>query len=259
MPKTGVLLIHGLTGSPHELGPIDIALQQSGYQTQLVTLPGHGDKPSKAFIETSAIDILDHCAEEYEALSRVVDQVYIVGHSLGGICTLLTAAVQPPKLKGIVVFSAPYEHAYFFNYIQGLMQLPVSDLMRGLYYDSRRYHFVRPDCKPWNIPRLLQQTNVMFSLMKEQVHNIDVPVSLVHSAYDLTIPYREMTKLAERIGKPQRVKMTTLTQCGHKIFPASRDIDEAVRVVQSFIETDCEQLAQEPLIQEVHLVPAIAS
>lgn len=247
MREKGILLIHGLTGSPHEMRPVDEVLQAQGYQTRVVTLPGHGDRPTKRFQETSALEILDHCSLEYEQLSKEVDELYIVGHSLGGICTLLTAAVQPPKLNGVVVFSAPYEHAYFYNYLHGFMQLPVQHIIQGYRYDShqgRITSFTRPDCKPWNLPRVVSQSRILFSLMKEQVHNIEVPVSLVHSAYDLTIPYREMQKLADRIGKPERIRMTTLNKSGHRIFPFSHDIGEAVQVVLNFVEQDCEQLAQ---------------
>lgn len=242
--KKGILLIHGLTGSPLEMMPVHEQLEQGGYQTRLVTLPGHGERPAKRFFETSALEILDHCAAEYEAFSQDVDEVYIVGHSLGAICTLLTAAIRPPKLKGVVVFSAPYEHAYFYNYVHGLARMPIPHLIRGLYFAPRdKIRFSRPDCKPWNVPKLLQQSRVIFSLMKEQVHNIEVPVSLAHSLYDLTIPYPEMEKLARIIGKSAPVKMTSLNRSGHRIFPVSQDMDDAVKVIFDFLERDCDAMA----------------
>lgn len=243
MRKKGILLIHGLTGSPIEFDPVNGLLQQAGYHTRMVTLPGHGENPAKRFHETSAFEILDHCASEYQKLAEESDEVYIVGHSLGGICTLLTAAIRPPKLQGVVVFSAPYEHAYFYNYIHGLARMPVPHLIRGIYFAPRdKVRFARPDCKPWNMPKLLQQSRVIFSLMKEHVHNIEVPVSLAHSLYDLTIPYPEMQKLASIIGKSAPVKMTTLDKSGHRIFPVSQDMDGAMQVIVDFLERDCEAM-----------------
>jgi esterase/lipase len=243
-PKKGILLIHGLTGSPHEFLPIDTVLAEAGYHTRRVTLPGHGDNPCKRFHETSALEILDHCASEYELISKEVDEVYIVGHSLGGICTLLTAAVRPPKLKGVVVFSAPYEHAYFYNYVHGLARLPLGQLLRSLYMAPRdKVKFTTPDSRIWHVPRLLQQSKIIFSLMKEHLHNVNVPVSLAHSLYDLTIPYSEMQKLADRLCTNCQIKTTTLTRSGHRIFPISKDMDEAIRVIFDFLETDCAVLA----------------
>lgn len=244
MRKQGVLLIHGLTGSPREFVPVDTALQAAGYQTRLVALPGHGDNPSRRFHETSAIEVLDHCASEYESFSRNVDEVFIVGHSLGGICTLLTAAVQPPKLQGVVAFSAPYEHAFMYNYMHGFARMPLTELVQGISYAPRyRIKCRRPSVPPWALPKLVGQSRVMFDLMKEHVPRIEVPVSLAHSVYDLTIPYQEMHKLAERIGCPERVKTHTLRNSGHRIFPLSRDTEEAIRVVFNFIEKDCQHMA----------------
>jgi esterase/lipase len=246
----GVLLLHGLTGSPIEMMPVHQQLEQAGYRTRLVTLPGHGERPAKRFFETSAFEILDHCAAEYERFAAEVDEIYMVGHSLGGICTLLTAATQPAKLKGIVVFSAPYEHAYFYNYVHGLARMPIPHLIRGIYFAPRdKTRFNRPDCKPWNVPKLIAQSRVIFSLMKEQLHQIQVPVSLVHSVYDLTIPYPEMQKLAQVIGRSAPVSMTSLSRSGHRIFPISRDMDEAMRVISSFLERDCEAMAALSLCQ----------
>jgi pimeloyl-ACP methyl ester carboxylesterase len=105
------------------------------------------------------------------------------------------------------------------------------------------------------MPKLLQQSRVIFSLMKEHIHSIDVPVSLAHSIYDLTIPYAEMQKLANRIGNPGQVKMTTLTKSGHRIFPISQDMDEALRVILDFVEYDCAAMAAQSLSQ--HLVTSI--
>lgn len=247
MPQShkGVLLIHGLTGSPHEFAPVDAALQAAGYQTRLVTLPGHGDQPARRFHETSAFEILDHVSSEYERLAAEVDSVYIVGHSLGGICSLLTAAVRPAKLEGTVTFSAPYEHAYFYNYLHGLARMPLPHLVRGIWHAPQgKAGFVRPDCKPWNVPKLLSQSKVLFGMMKTHVPNIEVPVSLAHSIYDLTIPYAEMEKLARRINNPGRVKTTTLRRSGHRIFPLSQDMSEAQRVIFDFLERDCEAMAK---------------
>lgn len=246
MQHKGILLIHGITGSPHEFAPVDASLREAGYRTHLVTLPGHGDSPTQRFHETSALEILDHVSSEYERFAADLDEVYIVGHSLGGICTLLTAAIRPRKLKGIVVFAAPYEHAYFYNYLHGLARIPIPHLIRGIWYAPKgRIKFNRPECKPWNVPKLLQQSKVIFSLMKEHIHHIDVPVSLAHPLYDLTIPYTEMEKLASKIRNPALVKTTTLTRCGHKIFPLSQDMDEAKRVIFDFLETDCAAMSRQ--------------
>ncbi len=236
--KKGVLLIHGFTGSPHEFLPVDPLLREAGHFTRRVTLPGHGDAPERPLHKVSAEEILAHCQWEYEQLAREVDHISVVGHSLGGACSLLIAAERPSRLQGVVAFSTPYEHAYLYNYWQGLAKLPLFTLLRGLYLaPSAQFNCLRPRCLPWHVPRLLQQSQLVFNWMQERVHQVDVPVHLAHSEYDLTIPFREMEKLADVIGRAnEQVTLTTLTQSGHRLFPASSDAEIAHQIILDFLE-----------------------
>ncbi len=252
MARIGVLLIHGLSGSPHEFAPASSVFEEKGYVTKLVTLPGHGDSPKQRFHDTSVLEILNHCALEYEKLTLMVDEIYIIGHSLGGICTILTAAMRPPKLKGILVFSAPYEYAYFYNYLQGLTRIPFLQLVKSLYYAPRDgIRAIRPKTPPWRLPRILEQSRVIFKLMRENINQVNVPVGLVHSVYDLTIPYSEMEKLSRQIGAYAPVKMTTLQRSGHRIFPVSKDHDEAITVMLDFIQGGCDEMLLQQTVKDV--------
>jgi carboxylesterase len=243
-PVKGVLLIHGFTGSPHEFAPIEPALRQAGYQVRRVTLPGHGDTPDRPLHETSVEEILAHCEAEAAQLAGQVDDLHLIGHSLGGACALMTAAGSSPaatRLKGVIAFGAPYEHAYPYNYWHGLARLPIPTLLRGLsLLPQDRFECIRPPCYPWHVPQLLQQSRTLFTMMRERVHRIQVPVHLVHSIYDLMVPYPEMHKLADIIGSahssPPPVTLTTLEQSSHRLFPASRDVELAREVILSFLE-----------------------
>lgn len=235
--KKGVLLIHGFTGSPHEFLPVEPLLHGAGYITRRVTLPGHGDSPERPLHKTNTDEVLAHCQQEYEQLAREVDEIFLVGHSLGGACALLLAAERPTGLQGVVAFSAPYEHAYLYNYWHGLTRLTLPTLLRGLYLAPKAsFNCVRPKCMPWHLPKLLRQSQHLFDRMQERVHQVDVPVHLAHSQYDLTVPYPEMHKLAAIIGKGnERVTHTTLDKSGHRLFPGSSDAERAHQIILDFL------------------------
>ena len=129
--RRGILLIHGILGSPREMEPVQACLEAVGYQSRIVTLPGHGSHPEKMLRELSSQDMIEHCLEEYQKLSRTVEEVFVVGHSLGGICTLLTASYQPEKLKGLVVFSTPYEYTYLYTHPHLNHKTPLPEILTG--------------------------------------------------------------------------------------------------------------------------------
>jgi esterase/lipase len=241
MQPTGILLIHGLMGSPREYDALESILQAEGYQTQTVTLPGHGLNPTKSFHAVTADEILEHCLTEYHLFAEHCQEVIIVGHSLGGICTLLTAAEQPPKLAGIITFSAPYEHAYLINRMFDFLSVPLNVLIPGmLYLRECQTGFERPQYTPLLYPRLLEQTKVMFRYLQERLPEIQVPVCLGHSRYDLSSPYLEMEKIATALKNADHVIQHTFEECGHQIFPHSREQEKATKVVLTFLNNVCQ-------------------
>jgi esterase/lipase len=232
--KKGVLLIHGFTGSPHEFAPILPALRELGYIAETVTLPGHGDEPDIDIHATTAEAMLAHCVNEAEAMAQKVDAVYLVGHSLGGAFALLTAAQHPPKLAGVMAYSAPYQHAYFYNHPIGLTKMDFGTLLRSIRFaPADRLKCRRPRFKPWSVPRLLTDSRQIFAWMQAEVSKVNVPVHLAHSRYDLVVPYVEMAKIAEAIPGP--VETLTLEHSGHRIFPTSRDKDLALEPLFSLL------------------------
>ncbi len=244
MKHTGILLIHGLMGSPREFHPVARRLEAEGYLARTITLPGHGFNPFKPFHETSPEELWEHCLREYDAMAPFVDEVVIVGHSLGGICTLLTASEQPRKLKGVITFSTPYEHAYLYNHVTGLLNLPVTHLVRGVtYIPECSTGFERPQFHPRHLPKLRQEAVRTLENVRHRIPRIEVPLCLAHSKYDLTIPYQEMMKIAQSVRHPDKVITHTLEQSGHQIFPHSRDYDRAIEIIRNFIAYECEQLS----------------
>jgi len=235
--KVGVLLIHGITGSPCELDPLASVLQAEGYQVHAMTLPAHGDEPALDMDSVSAEDLLHHCKEEYFRFAEGVSTVYLIGHSLGGICALLLASEQPDKLGGVITFSAPYEHAYWYNQPHAYLKLPFVNILKGGFYDARvslLVKFKRPRTRLRTAFHLLRESRVLFQKLRRQVVDIQAPACLVHSRCDLTIPYSEMDKLAERIPHAQ---CRTFHRSGHRIFPASHDLPLAIQCVMEFIQS----------------------
>lgn len=238
--RSGVFLIHGLMGSPKEYRPLESTLTGHGYLTHAIALPGHGPSPAKPFYKVSTQEILDHCLEEYERFACEMDEVVIVGHSLGGICTLITASQSPSNLAGVVTLSTPYEHAYWVNRTHELLTVPLHVLFSGMRFVSDSMTgFERPEYTPWMFPRLLNESRQMFKVLQSGIPQIQAPVCLAHSRYDLSIPFREMEKIAGNLGNAKRITTHILDRSGHQIFPMSQDCERTTQHILDFIYQEC--------------------
>jgi carboxylesterase len=98
--STGVLLIHGFTGSPSEMRPIGRYLAAQGYTVVGPLLPGHGtnwqDMARRRWCEwTGAVE------QAYQNLTSRCRTIFVGGGSMGGLLTLYLAE-RHPEIAGVI-------------------------------------------------------------------------------------------------------------------------------------------------------------
>ncbi|NUU96374.1 esterase [Marinitoga sp. 1135] len=101
--KTAVLIIHGYTGTPHEMYYLAHRLNEEGFTVYVPRLPGHGTN-FEDFLSTSWKDWLRRVTDAYIELNSKYEKVYITGLSMGGVLTLILASKFNPEK---IVLAAP--------------------------------------------------------------------------------------------------------------------------------------------------------
>ena len=82
---------------------------------------------------------------------------------------------------------------------------------------------------------LQYETTRVFSEVDSKLPDINVPVWLAHSHYDLAAHYSQMELIAKRINKPDSVNTHTLNQCGHQVFQTRRNYAEPDKLALHFL------------------------
>lgn len=107
--RSGVLLVHGLTGTPAEMRLLGKGLNSAGFSVHGVQLPGHCG---------SVEDLINTCWRDwYQAVERAaeethgkVDHLFICGLSMGAVLALAVAAERPQLIAGVGVFGATFRY-----------------------------------------------------------------------------------------------------------------------------------------------------
>ncbi|MES2984151.1 MAG: alpha/beta fold hydrolase [Pseudomonadota bacterium] len=102
--KKGILLVHGLTGSPAEMRFVGKALHKMGYTVTAPTLAGHC-LDENALLATTYEDWVASVREAIRAFASTVDEVYLAGICVGGAVALSAAALEGDCVKGVTIFS----------------------------------------------------------------------------------------------------------------------------------------------------------
>lgn len=124
--KMGALLIHGLTGMPNEMKPIERVLEELGCTVSVPMLAGHG-AGQKELLASGWKDWLQGTKDALNELSKTCDAIVVGGLSMGGLLPI-PLALENPKVKGIVSLSPTikYDSVNSSNPLQVL--LPLVDL-----------------------------------------------------------------------------------------------------------------------------------
>lgn len=104
---TGILLVHGFTGSPTEMRRVGDYFHAAGLTVSAPLLPGHGSR-IEDMNQVRWTDWAAHAEAAYQALrercDRLGGQVFAAGLSLGSLLTLNLAAAHP-ELSGAILYS----------------------------------------------------------------------------------------------------------------------------------------------------------
>lgn len=102
--KTGILLIHGLGGTPAELKVVASGLRKEGFSVSCCQLAGHSGTEND-LIKTGWHDWAASVDAALSELRSKCDTVLVGGLSLGAILALHAAAKHPEKISGLLLYA----------------------------------------------------------------------------------------------------------------------------------------------------------
>ena len=105
----GVLLVHGLTGTPAEMALLGKGLNKAGFTVHGVQLAGHCGSED----DLLASGWRDWCASVQDAAARMrqnCSHMFVAGLSMGALLALDLAAEQPDWIAGVGVLGATFRY-----------------------------------------------------------------------------------------------------------------------------------------------------
>lgn len=99
-----VLLIHGITGTPAEMGYLGRALNKAGFTVLCNTLPRHCST-LKELNNISWQEIFAACVDDLNRLKEEYAQVFVGGLSMGALIGIHLAYKFPSKVSGIIALA----------------------------------------------------------------------------------------------------------------------------------------------------------
>ena len=107
--RSGVLLIHGLTGTPTEMRFVGNGLNRAGFSVLGMQLAGHcGDEAD--LLATGWRDWYASVVEAADRLRSQVDHLFVAGLSMGSVLALKLAIDRPREVDGLGLYGTTFFH-----------------------------------------------------------------------------------------------------------------------------------------------------
>lgn len=215
--RTGVLLVHGFTGSAAEMAPVARFLRTRGFTVSAPLLPGHG---------TTAADLNRRRWEEWVSYAQAAlaelqggcAAVFVAGLSLGSLIAV-ELAVREARTRGIILYSPALrlrsEPGLAFHLARHFIRtVPTADLQD----DDLRDPAAR--ARLWSYDELplqaLSQVLKLARRVRGELGKVACPALVVHSVLDMSIHESSAQETFDGLGSPQK-RLVTLRDSGHAL------------------------------------------
>lgn len=223
---------HGLTGHMEEehILAVSAALREEGVATLRVEMYGHG-KSGGTFAKHTLLKWVDNMLDviDYAKALPFVTDLYLCGHSQGGLLTMLVAALRHDDLAAIIPMSPAIV----------IVDSALQGQLFGMTFDPKHI----PDRIYLNDPRLAEGGTEGPSFcgdyfrvaqhinVDEAITSYDGPVLLVHGTNDLAVPVQYSMDAAKKYANAQLVLLQDDDHNYHT------HLDQACNAVRDFVRS----------------------
>lgn len=229
-----VLLIHGYTGSPHDMRYLGLRLQEAGFTVSIPRLPGHGTS-RQDFLQTGAKDWLRRSVDAWLDLQLLGLRQSVGGLSMGGIiAAILGASFKPHKIvlaaPALMTTNTLLSWTPFLKYfVKERAHREVEEFEDGdLNFLSQEY---------WSVD-LIPQTAELYKLLKlgkKLLPRIDAPTLTIVSEKDRTVPLQVADLIRSTIQSKEK-EVIVLKESPHVVVNDCEKERVADSIIQWFTQ-----------------------
>ena len=238
--QTGCLLLHGFTGTPHEMRFLGTVLAARGHTVSGIRLAGHCTR-AEDLAATRWTDWYASAVDGLRGLQPHAQRVVVVGQSMGALLALELAVAYPDNVAAVAVLSPALVLAHPMVRVGG----PVLPFVVPLLPAGRRYvgkgvsdiadpraRAESPSYRRIPLPALVELVRLQ-RRVRRRLPLVRQPVLAIHARQDHTCPLRNVEILERGLGGPLRVEL--LPESYH-VISVDVERDRVAGLVAEFVE-----------------------
>ncbi|MGV2454992.1 alpha/beta hydrolase [Acinetobacter seifertii] len=195
--RTGILLIHGLTGTPNEMRGIARVLHQAGYSVYGVQLAGHcGDVED--LVNSQWEDWFNSVVAAAEKLKEHTDEIFVAGLSMGSLLALKYASAYP--VAGVIAYSPTFQYDGWSIPLWSKVLAPI--VLPSVHYLNICRNNTFDEAEPYGIKNKVLRSRIVQAMNSGESSEAGLPGNPWHSLFQLQRLSRNVRKNLSNITAP---------------------------------------------------------
>jgi carboxylesterase len=231
-PVIGALLVHGLNGSQRDMTEVQDILLEHGILAETMLLPGHGSVVWD-MIPLGWPEWTEAVHQKLVALKQRCDQVFLIGHSLGGALCLHIAAHE--TVEGVVSMCAPL---HMYPWMLPVVRMtkfftPVLPTIREDVRDAQARRSYTRDVYRWTPMAPVLSMLHSLPMLRKELPSISVPVLIFVATHDHVVPARDGREIYNLLGSAE--KHLVILHRSYHVIMKDHDRDEVMQKTLAFV------------------------
>lgn len=225
----GILFLHGFSGGVYEIEPLAAYLKERGnYEIVAPTLSGHGE--TLLMKSYKAKDWLMEAEVAYRQLARRVDEVIVVGFSMGGLLAMYLAVRYP--VKKLILLSAAAKYVSPSQLARDLKGVAADAIHSNLNDNQLFQHYLY---KLRNVPfSSTVEFMKVVRTVEPYMEKITCPVFIVQGKQDGIVPSQTAQYVYSRLTMEE--KSIYYSEKGKHLICYSEDYEKWFAQAYTFIQ-----------------------
>jgi carboxylesterase len=231
--STGILLIHGFTGSPYEMKTLAELFIKRGNTVSVPLLCGHGTK-AEDMLDCSWYDWFSNAKDALFELRKKCSTVYVAGLSMGGSLVLHLAAHY--QVEGVIALAPGLilvdKRIGLIKYVMPFIKLKKKKGPRADINSEEKDKTVNYDRIPLKSTLELVE---LFKHLEMDVPEIYAPLFIAHSQNDHVVAFESSEIIYNKVSSKNK-QFLRLTESYH-VLTLDKEKDILFREISKFIKS----------------------
>jgi len=257
--KNLCFLIHGLTGTPKEMGSIAQRLNKRGFSVAAPLMLNH-DKSISCLKKTSWQDLYNSIRVEFLKYANGYENIFVAGLSSGALISILLTHEFPDKIKALncfsptlfydgwgnpksrillpLIYKTPFKYWLYFKeeYPYGLKNERLRSKVESFYKDAKLFDYSKVHLYGYPVIPVscMYQNSLLAKRVTSILKNIHTPIQLLQARDDDVTSPKNSYYIYNHVSSKE--KEIILLENSYHIITADQERDKVAEKTVSFFE-----------------------